>query len=291
MFSSIFAEKLCPATSFNLLITQFQKHYHFAKEKKNIDISHTGPLLSSSCFQSPQRREKSGLSFFGLLVLFLLFFLIFFSCFVIVLAALQISPLWCHKEPSRSQMLVSIYVSDPMIIVRKQKNTQDKVHFLIWISRTFFFPNEQPAEQTGPPFWQNDSKASKMLKNLLLYRKILAADWKKFLFQLFVPQAVATAQPLRQPSTGKRHLFMSGEPQWKCEVGATQRDILFFFPFLFSFFGALTLTPQGAELQRALINGSGDAPALRHSPRNNEPSRGAEQGKGILTDWMEAHPK
>lgn len=52
-----------------------------------------------------------------------------------------------------------------------------------------------------------------------------------------------------------------------------------FFPFSFFFFSALTLTPRGAELQRAVINGSGDAPALRHSPQHNRRSREAEQGR------------
>lgn len=51
-----------------------------------------------------------------------------------------------------------------------------------------------------------------------------------------------------------------------------------FFPFSFFIFSALTLTPQGAELQRALINGSGDAPARRHSPHHNRRSCEAEQG-------------
>lgn len=75
-------------------------------------------------------------------------------------------------------------------------------------------------------------------------------------------------------ATGKLHLFMFGRHNGR--LGSEPHRGCPFF--LFFFLWALTLTPQRAELQRALINGSRDAPALLHSPLHNRWSREAEQG-------------
>lgn len=139
----------------------------------------------------------------------------------------------------------------------------------------FFYPNEQKTKVFYCWIWAFSDKMHPKTTHL----KQHPSAWSKetSLFAFFSP-AATTVQPLRQPSESKLYLFMSGKPQWKCEAEATQREIPFSFTFSFLFFRALTLTPQGAELQRALINGSCDAPARRHSLRHNRRSREAEQG-------------
>lgn len=103
------------------------------------------------------------------------------------------------------------------------------------------------------------------------------ADLKKLPFLLFIPR------PQQQCSHSDIHprvnyTFSCRESHNSSVRQKPHSGRFLIFPFLFFFFNALTLTPWGAELQRALINGSGDAPALRHSPHHNRRSCEAEQG-------------
>lgn len=119
--------------------------------------------------------------------------------------------------------------------------------------------------------------SDKMHQKPLIESNIPMADLKKLLFLLFFPQ------PLRRCSHSDSHsevncTFSCQESHNGSERRKPHPDSLFPFYFVF-FFSTLTLTLRGVELQRALINGSGDAPALRHSLRHNRRSRGAEQGR------------
>lgn len=75
------------------------------------------------------------------------------------------------------------------------------------------------------------------------------------------------------PTSGKLYLFMSWKPKWRSEVGTAKRVSFFSLSPLLK----LWLLKE-RKLQKALINGSRDAPALSHSVPHNRQTYEAEPG-------------